>query len=132
MSAPPERGILASVRQMLGGATGLVAGLAGLLVAEIRAASERAVRRLVVAAIAVVVAAGGALMIVAAAGVALGRQLGDPWVGVAIVGFAAIVGGAVTALVVGRRIVREDLSLPITRAELQKDLQWLRDQRANG
>jgi uncharacterized membrane protein YqjE len=130
MSEPPERGIFATVRQMLGGASGLVAGLAGLLVAEVRAASERAVRRLVIAAIAVVVAAGGALMIVAAAGVALGRRLGDPWLGVALVGLVAIVGGIVVALVVGRRIVREDLSLPITRAELEKDLQWLRDQRS--
>jgi putative superfamily III holin-X len=127
MTTTTSRSVPALTSAFFGGLLQLVRANGRLLVHEVRTTAGLVGRRALLLIPTAALAVSGIAMLVVAASLYVGDLLGAPWMGFALVGGAAVVTGAAAAVLLARSIASMDLGLPVARAEIRKDVEWLKN-----
>ena len=126
MSSRTTRSLPGLAADLFGGLMDLLQSSGRLLAAEARQTARRIGKRAVLLVPALALCGAGVVLLVVSAALYLGDLLGEPFLGFLLAGGGALIVGALVAWWAIRSLASVDLTLPVTMAEIQKDLQWLK------
>ena len=126
MSSRTTRSLPGLAADLFGGLMDLLQSSGRLLAAEARQTARRIGKRAVLLVPALALCGAGVVLLVVSAALYLGDLLGEPSLGFLLAGGGALIVGALVAWWAIRSLASVDITLPVTMAEIQKDIQWLK------
>ncbi len=125
--ASDKRSLPGLAADLAGGLLDLIQANVQLLGAEARQTAGTVGRRAIWVLPALAIAGSGVLLALAGLGLWIGDLLGKPYLGLLALGVLALFGGGLWAWAAMRSVAAVDLTLPISRAEIDQDVAWLKN-----